>query len=99
MLRHPHSKAVFPHSQLELLALQFVPVTPSPVTGHRCKEPGPVLLTLALEIFVCIDKIPPPQPSLLWAKQAQCSQPFPLREMLIILVASAGPSPVAPCLS
>ena len=34
-LRHPQSKEVLPHAQVELPMLQFVPVTPCPVAGHH----------------------------------------------------------------
>jgi len=50
-LRHPQREEVLARVQLELPLLQFVPVAPCPVTGHHCKESGPVLLTPALQIF------------------------------------------------
>ena len=34
VLRHPQSKEVLPHVQMELLMLQFVPIAPCPVAGH-----------------------------------------------------------------
>ena len=35
VLCHPQSREVFPHVQMELLLLQFVPVTPCPVSRHH----------------------------------------------------------------
>ena len=35
VLRHPQSEKVLPHVWMELPMLQFVPVAPCPVTGHR----------------------------------------------------------------
>ena len=35
VLRHPQTKAVLPHVQTELPVLQFVPVAPCPVAGHK----------------------------------------------------------------
>ena len=34
VLRHPQREEVPPHVQTELPVLQFVPITPCPVTGH-----------------------------------------------------------------
>jgi len=34
-LRHPQSEEVLLHVQLELPVLQFVPIAPCPVAGHR----------------------------------------------------------------
>ena len=58
-LRHPQREEVLPPVQLELPLLQFVPVAPCPVTGHHWKEPGPVLLTPTLQIFVSINTLGP----------------------------------------
>ena len=81
VLCHPQREEVLPHVQLELPVLQFVPIAPCPVAGHRWKESGPILLTPTLEIFISIYKVPS-QPSLLQAKQAQLPQPFLIGEML-----------------
>jgi len=62
VLCHPQSEEVFPHVQLELPMLQFVPVAPCPVSGHHWKESGPILSTPTLKIFISICKIPS-QPS------------------------------------
>jgi len=35
VFRHPQSEEIFPHVQLELLVLKFVPVAPCPVAGHH----------------------------------------------------------------
>ena len=56
-LHHPQSE-VLPHVQLELPLFQLVPISPCPVTGHHCKESGPVLLTPTLKIFLSISKVP-----------------------------------------
>ena len=40
VLRHPQSEEVLPHVQVELPKLQFVPISPCPVTGHHWKESG-----------------------------------------------------------
>ena len=85
---------------MELLVLQFVPIAPCPVPGHRRQEPGPVLLAPALKVSVDTGKVPS-QPSPLQAEQPQLPQPVPIRETLqplVIFTASAGPSPVVPCL-
>ena len=58
VLHHPQSKEVFPHVQMELLILQFVPVATRPVAGHHWKEFGPILLTPTLQVFVSIYKVP-----------------------------------------
>jgi len=64
MLRHPQREEVLPHVQMELPVLQFVPAAPCPVTGHHCKEFGPILLTPTLQIFISIYKVPSqPSPS------------------------------------
>ena len=68
-------KNFFPHVQMELPMLQFVPVAPCPVAGQHWKASGPILLTRTLKIFVGIYKVPS-QASLLQAKQAQLPQPF-----------------------
>jgi len=80
VLHRPQREEVLPHVQLELPVLQFVPVAPCPVTGHHCKESGPVLLTHTLQIFISISRVPS-QPSLLQAKQAQLPQPLLVGEM------------------
>ena len=82
VLRHPQREEVLPHVQTELPVPQFVPIAPCPVTGDHWKELIPILLTPTLQIFVGIYKIPS-QPSLLQAEQAQLSQPFLVREMLL----------------
>jgi len=61
-LRHPQREGVLPHVQTELPLPQFVPIAPCPVTGHHCKESGPILLTPTLQIFRGISKVPS-QPS------------------------------------
>ena len=53
-LHHPQREEVLPQVQLELPLLQFVPVAPCPVAGHRWTESGPVLLTPTLQIFVSV---------------------------------------------
>ena len=35
VLRHPQREEILPHVQTELPVLQFVPITPCPVTGHH----------------------------------------------------------------
>jgi len=35
VLRHPQSREVLPHVQMEVAMLQFVPVAPCSVTGHH----------------------------------------------------------------
>jgi len=80
VLRHPQRKEVPPHVQMELPVPQFVPIASCPVTGHHRKEFGPILLTLTLEIFVSIYKVPS-QPSLLQAEQTQLPQLLLLGEM------------------
>ena len=57
VLRHPQREEVL-HVQKELPLLQFVPVAPCPVAGLHWKESGSVLLTLTLQIFVDIYKVP-----------------------------------------
>ena len=86
VLRHPQSKEVLPHVQMELPMLQFVPISPCPVTGHHWKESGLILLTLTLEIFINIYKIPS-QSSLLQAKHARSLSLFSFSSPLIIFVA------------
>ena len=81
VLRHPQREEVLPHVQTELPVPQFVPIAPSPVTGHHWKELGPMLLTPTLQIFVGIYKVPS-QPSLLQAEQAQLPQPLFIGETL-----------------
>ena len=75
VLRHPQREEFLPHVQTELPMLHFVPVAPCPVAGHHWKEPGPILLTPTLKIFIRIYKVPS-QPFLLQAEQAQLRQPF-----------------------
>ena len=81
VLCHPQSKDVFPHVQVELPMLLFVPVAPCPVDGHHWKESGPILLTPILNIFIDISKVPS-QSSLLQAEQAQLPQPLLIGDML-----------------
>lgn len=64
---HPHSKEVFPHTQMTLPVFKYLPVSPCPVAEHHWKDSGPMLLTTALKIFMSIDKIPS-QLSLVQAK-------------------------------
>lgn len=52
---------------------------PCSVPGLYWKEPGPILLTSTLKIFVCTDKLLS-HLSLLQAKQAQLPQSFLRRE-------------------
>jgi len=40
MLRHPQREEVLPHVQMELPKLQFVPVAPCPVAGHKERALG-----------------------------------------------------------
>ena len=80
-LRHPQREEVLPRVQLELSLLHFVPTASCPVTGHHCKESGPVFPTPTLQIFRGISKVPS-QPSLLQAEQAQLPQPLLVGEML-----------------
>ena len=54
---------------------------PLSVTGHHCKESGPILLTPTLQIFISISKVLS-WPSLLQAEQAQLLQPLLIGEML-----------------
>ena len=58
VLHHPQSEEVIPHVQTELPLLQFVLIAPCPVSGHHCKESGPILLTPTLKIFMSIYKVP-----------------------------------------
>ena len=58
VLHHPQREEVLPRVQTELPVLQFVPIAPCPVTGHHCKESGPILLTPTLQIFGRIFKVP-----------------------------------------
>lgn len=48
VLCHSQSKEVLSHVPVELPAFQFVPIAPFSIAGHYWKEPGPILLTLAL---------------------------------------------------
>lgn len=59
---------------------QFVPIAPCAVAEQHPRESGSIFVMPALEIFVCIDKMPS-QSSLLWSKQAQLSEPCFIREV------------------
>lgn len=65
---------------MELRVCHFVPIDPYPVAGHHSEESVPILLTPALQIFVCIDMVL--SQSFLQAKQAQLPQLSLLREIL-----------------
>lgn len=54
---------------------QFVPLTPCAVAEQHWTESGPIFVIPALEIFVCIDKMPS-QSSVLQSKQTQLSELF-----------------------
>lgn len=43
---------------MELPVLQFVLISSCPATGNHQKETDPILLTLTLQIFIYINKIP-----------------------------------------
>lgn len=42
---------------MKLPVFQFVAVVICPVAGHHLKEPGLMLLTAALQVFISTDKI------------------------------------------
>lgn len=80
---------------MALAVFHFVPVVHFPVARHHWAQPGPILLTPALEVFVYIAKIPS-HSSLLQGKL------LPHREMLQVSNHLQSPSldPLrAPCLS
>ena len=62
-------------------SFQSVPIVSGPVPGHLWAEPGSVLLTTFLQVFIYIDEIPP-KPSLLQDEQSKLSQPLLIGEML-----------------
>ena len=84
VLCHPQREEVLLCVQMELLILQFVSIALCPVAGYHWKEPGPILLTPTLKIFISVYKISSPS-SFLQAKQGQLPQPFRVAEMLITL--------------
>ena len=61
--------------------VQLAPVAPCPITGCHWEEPGSILLTHTLYIFININEVTF-QYHLLQAKETQLPQPFLLREML-----------------
>lgn len=81
VLWHHQRKEVFPHVQIAFPVFQFVLIVPCSVAGHHWKGFAPILLTPALKIFLCIDKIFS-QHSLLQAGQAQPPQSFFITKML-----------------
>ena len=60
---------------------QLAPTAPCSMIGCHQEEPGSVLLTLVLYIFININKVTPQSP-LLQAKETQLPQPFLIRKML-----------------
>ena len=72
---------VSPAVQREPPVFQFVPIASALITGHHRKEPGSILFTPSIQLFIYIDKVPP-KPSLLQVEQWQLFQPFLIGGML-----------------
>jgi len=49
----------FPNIQTQPPVFQFVRNASGLVAGHRYKECGALLFALSLQVFICLDKIPP----------------------------------------
>jgi len=56
-LGHPHCDKVFPEVQRDPLVFQFVPIASDPGMGYHCKEPGCILFTSSLQIFIYTDDV------------------------------------------
>lgn len=74
--------------QVEHSVCYFLPIHPCPLLWHHQAEPGSIILTPFLQTVVCIDEVPT-QLSLLKAKQAQLSQPFPINTWSSLLIIAA----------
>lgn len=72
VLCHLHSKEVLLYVCVEPF-FQFLPVAPCPVTEHRQKDPGPIHLIPAHQIFISTNVISS-QPSL--SSYGKCSRPL-----------------------
>lgn len=57
MLSHAHSREVLPNVHTEPLVFQSVPTASCPGIGNHQQEPGSILFTHTLQIFIPIDEI------------------------------------------
>ena len=73
LLCHAQSKEVFPHFRWDFLCFSFWPFLLALSLGTNRKDPGPILLTPTLQIFININKISY-QLFLLQAEESQVSQ-------------------------
>ena len=71
---HPRCEEVFSRIYVEPFMFQLVPIAPCPVIGCHWKEPGSILMSLTLYIFINISEITP-QSSFLQAKETQLQGP------------------------
>lgn len=58
-LSHLHSEKAFPDSQTEPPMLQLVPIVSCPVTEHHWKDPGYILFSSSLQVFIYMGEMPP----------------------------------------
>ena len=84
VLGHPHRRTVFSDVHREPPVFQFVPIAFGPVTGHQWKEPGSVLFSPSLQVFIYIDDISP-EPSLLQPECSQISLHFFIGKMVLTI--------------
>lgn len=95
MLCNPQQKEFFPHGHMKLPVLPFVPIAPCSVTSHHWKKPIPIHFTITLYISISIDQIPSLSP-LFQAEHSLVSQPFLIKEILLIIFVTLL---VVPCRS